>query len=209
LNSPKHADTVAQVPSVDPNLHDRFFLSQRYDPTANQYDISTLGIDGKSAGEPVCFVHQARMKLREDLRAVTYDSQAVELFRIHEQLLWHFHAKYDVTDSGGRYLGELRRVFGKALLRNGWHIYDASGNHVASARERSATRSLLGRFVTGVLPVSHHFDYFIGEQRIGTLERIPGMRDRYRLDVSGDAGRQIDRRMVLALAVGMEALHER
>jgi hypothetical protein len=177
----------------------------------NQYEVSTLGADGKSAGEPVCSVRQAPMKLREDLRAFTDDSKTAEVFRIHEQLLWDFHAKYDVTDSSGQYLGELRRVFGKSLVRNGWHIYCASGNQIASARERSVFASLVGRFVPyiGALPIRFHFDYFIGEERIGSLERIPGVRDHYRLDVSGDTDRQIDRRMVLALAVGMEALQER
>jgi hypothetical protein len=35
------------------------------------------------------------------------------------------------------------------------------------------------------------------------------VRDRYRLDVSGDADRVVDRRVVLALAVGMDALQAR
>jgi hypothetical protein len=46
----------------------------------------------------------------------------------------------------------------------------------------------------------------VRDERIGGLERILGLRDRYRLDVSGDAERRIDRRVVLALAVGMDAL---
>jgi hypothetical protein len=41
------------------------------------------------------------------------------------------------------------------------------------------------------------------------MDRILGVRDRYRLDVSGDAERTIDRRIVLALAVGMDALQAR
>jgi hypothetical protein len=35
------------------------------------------------------------------------------------------------------------------------------------------------------------------------------VRDRYRLDVSGDSEHTIDRRVVLALAVGMDALQAR
>jgi hypothetical protein len=46
----------------------------------------------------------------------------------------------------------------------------------------------------------------VRDERIGGLERILGLRDRYRLDVSGDAERRIDRRVVLALAVGMDVL---
>jgi hypothetical protein len=47
------------------------------------------------------------------------------------------------------------------------------------------------------------------ERRIGGVERILGLRDRYRVDVSGDPERGIDRRLVLALAVGMDALQTR
>jgi hypothetical protein len=60
-----------------------------------------------------------------------------------------------------------------------------------------------------LLPIPYHFDYFVGDERIGGLERILGVRDRYRLDVSGDAERTIDRRVALALAVGMDALQAR
>ena len=60
-----------------------------------------------------------------------------------------------------------------------------------------------------MLPIPYHFDYFVGDERIGGLERILGVRDRYRLDVSGDRERTIDRRLVLALAVGMDALQAR
>jgi hypothetical protein len=57
------------VTAVDPNLHDRFILGQHFRPMVNQYEVSTLGPDEQSAGEPVCFVEQKRMKLNEDLRA--------------------------------------------------------------------------------------------------------------------------------------------
>ncbi len=51
------------MPAVDPSQEDRFFLSQRIRPMVNQYEVSTLGEDGSSAGEPICFVEQKRMRL--------------------------------------------------------------------------------------------------------------------------------------------------
>jgi hypothetical protein len=67
---------------------------------------------------------------------------------------------------------------------------------------------VVGEFLE-LLPIPYHFDYFIQDQRIGGLERIIGFRDRYRVDVSGDTDRIIDRRVILALAVGMDALQAR
>jgi uncharacterized protein YxjI len=206
------------VPSVDPNQHDRFYISQRFAAMVNRYEVSTLGPDEKSAGEPVCFVEQRRMKLKEDLRAFTDDSKATEVFRIKAQQVWDPRAKYDVTDPNGQLIGQLQKVFGKSLLRSTWRIYGAAGNEVGWARERSLFVALVRRFVGLVpfigeflelLPIPYHFDYYKGEDRIGGLERILGVRDRYRLDVSGDTERALDRRVVIALAVGLDALQAR
>jgi hypothetical protein len=201
---------------VDPTQHDRFFMSQRFRPMINQYEVATLGADGTSAGAPVCFVEQKRMKLKEDLRAFTDDSKSAEVFRILAQQVWDPRARYDVTDPSGEHLGQLAKVFGRSLLRSTWRIYDASGEEIGWARERSAVVALIRRFLGLIpyvgdvaLPIPYHFDYFVQDERIGGVERILGLRDRYSIDVSGDAGRTIDRRLVLALAVGMDALQAR
>ena len=184
----------------------------------NQYEVSTLGPDGSSAGEPVCFVEQKRMKLKEDLRAFTDDSKRAELFRIKAQQVWDPRARYDVTDESGRPIGQLATVFGRSLLRSTWRLHDASGEEIGWARERSLLVALFRRLVGFIpfvgdfadwLPIPYHFDYHVGDQHIGGLERILGVRDRYRLDVSGDVERRIDRRLILALAVGMDALQAR
>jgi hypothetical protein len=106
--------------SVDPNLHDRFFLSQRIRPVVNQYEVSTLDADERSAGEPVCFVEQRRMKLKEDLRAFTDDSKRAEVFRIKAQQVWDPRARYDVTDPEGTALGQSPRYSaGRSCARPG------------------------------------------------------------------------------------------
>ena len=206
------------MPSVDPNGQDRFFIQQRIRPMINQYEVSTLAPDGKSAGEPVCFVEQKRMALKEDLRAFTDDSKTEEVFRIKAQQVWDPRATYDVTDPSGRLIGKLQKVFGKSLLRSTWRIYGATGDEIAWARERSLAVALFRRFVGLVpfigefadwLPIPYHFDYFVADGRVGGLERILGVRDRYRFDVSGDGDRGLDRRVALALAVGMDALQAR
>jgi uncharacterized protein YxjI len=202
---------------TDPNLHDQFLISQRIRPVVNQYEVSTLGPDRKSAGEPVCFVEQKRMKLKEDLRAFADDKKTEEVFRIKAKQVFDPRARYDVTDPDGRPLGQLAKVFGTSLFRSTWRIYDAEGkNELAWARERSLFVALLRRVVDWIpyvgefaFPIPYHFDYHAGQERIGSLERILGIRDSYRLDVSGDGERRIDRRVVLALAVGMDALQAR
>jgi hypothetical protein len=197
---------------------DRFLLKQRYRPMVNQYEVSTLGADGKSAGDPICFVEQKRMKLKEDLRAFSDDSKTNEVFRVKAQQVFDPRARYDITDRAGQRIGQLQKVFGKSLLRSTWRIYDAAGDQVGWAQERNFPVALFRRVVglipiiggwADLLPIPYHFDYYVGDERIGGLDRILGVRDRYRLDVSGDTGHALDRRMVLALAVGMDALQAR
>jgi uncharacterized protein YxjI len=204
--------------TAEPRQHDRFFLRQRFAMMINRYEVSTLGADEKSAGEQVCFVEQKRMKLKEDLRAFTDDSKTTEVFRIKARQVWDPKARYDVNDPAGQQIGQLQKVFGESLLRSTWRIYDATGDQVGWARERSLFVALFRRLIGFVpfiggfadwLPIPYHFDYFIEDRKIGGLERILGVRDRYRLDVAGDDARTVDRRVILALAVGMDALQAR
>ena len=173
---------------------------------------------GSRPASPICFVEQKRMKLKEDLRAFTDDSKTTEVFRIKAQQVWDPRARYDVTDPSGQPVGQLAKVFGRSLLRSTWRLYDAAGAEIGWARERNLLVALFRRLIglvpfigefLDLLPIPYHFDYFAGDERIGGLERILGVRDRYRLDVSGDSERTIDRRLVLALAVGMDALQAR
>jgi hypothetical protein len=156
------------------------------------------------------------MKLKEDLRAFTDGSKTTELFRIKALQRFDPRARYEITDPSGERIGQLAKVFGKSLTRSTWRVYDAGGAEVAWAQERNMVVALLRRVLGWIpyvgdvaIPIPYHFDYFVGEQKIGGVERILGLRDRYRIDVSGDPERGIDRRLVLALAVGMDALQAR
>jgi uncharacterized protein YxjI len=130
-------------------------------------------------------------------------------------------ARYDVTDDRGTKIGEIQKVFGESLLRSTYRLYDATGAEVAVARERSMFVALLRRAIGFVpyignyadwLPIPYHFDFVRGEKVIGTHQRRTGLfkfRDVYDIDMTGDAEHALDRRLVLANAVGMDALQAR
>jgi hypothetical protein len=208
------------VMPTDPNQHDRFVLRQRIRPVINQYEIALAGSDGEP-GEPVCFVEQARFKFKEDIRFFADDTKTVELMRLKARQRFDPRARYDVTDDGGTKIGEIQKVFGESLLRSTYRLYDAAGNEVATARERSVFVALLRRAVDFMpyigdyadwLPIPYHFDFVRDGEVIGTHERRTGLfkfRDVYDIDLSRDTGRTLDRRLVLANAVGMDALQAR
>jgi uncharacterized protein YxjI len=205
---------------VDPNQHDRFVLRQRIRPVINQYEISLAGADGES-GEPICFVEQARFKFKEDIRFYADDSKQVELMRLKARQRFDPRARYDVTDDRGGKIGEIQKVFGESLLRSTYRLYDASGSELATARERNRFVALVRRLVGIIpyvgdyadwLPIPYHFDFVRGDQVLGSHERRTGLfkfRDVYDIDMSADPERSVDRRLVLAIAVGMDALQAR
>jgi hypothetical protein len=62
------------------------------------------------------------------------------------------------------------------------------------------------------LPIPYHFDFVRDGKVLGTHERRTGLfkfRDVYDIDVSADTDHTLDRRLVLANAVGMDALQAR
>jgi uncharacterized protein YxjI len=203
---------------VDVAELDRFHVAQRFTLMVNRYDVATLAEDGRGPGRPVCFVEQKRLALKEDLRAFRDESKAEELFRIKARQVFDPAARYAVTDGEGRRLGELRKVFGRSLLRSTWEVFDASDRLLASARERSLAVALWRRFVQlapavgdalASIPVPFHFEILRDGRPLGELRRVYSLRDRYVLDLSGDGERTIDRRLAIALAIGLDALQAR
>ena len=205
---------------VDPNHHDVFLLRQRIRPVINQYEFSLPSGNG-SGGDPICFVEQKRFKFKEDIRFYTDESKQSELMRIKARQRFDPRARYDVTDDRGGKIGEIQKVFGESLLRSTYRLYDTSGSELATARERSMLVALVRRVVGFIpyvgdyadwLPIPYHFDFVRGDQVLGSHERRTGafkFRDVYDIDMSADAERSVDRRLVLAIAVGMDALQAR
>jgi uncharacterized protein YxjI len=203
---------------VDPRQHDRFLLRQLIRPVVNQYEFSIPGPDGEP-GPPICFVEQKRFKFKEDIRFYADDSKQIETMRIKARQRFDPRARYDVTEPGGEKIGEIQKVFGESLVRSTYRLYDAHGDEVAKAAENSLFIALLRRLVGLVpgieglgdlLPIPYHFDFRSGDQLLGTHSRKAWkFRDTYTIDFSGDPERTVDRRLVLAVAVGMDALQAR
>ena len=203
---------------VDPNEHDRFILRQRFKLVINQYEFTVPGPDGEP-GDLVCFVEQRRFTFKEDIRFYADEGKGRELLRIKARQRFDPRARYDVTDAAGRKVGEIQKVFGASLLRSTYALFDAGGVEVARASEKSLPVALFRRLVGFIpfvgdfadwLPIPYHFDFLRGEERIGEHSRqLWKLRDVYTIDMTADAQRTIDRRLVLAIAVGMDALQAR
>jgi hypothetical protein len=194
--------------------HDAFFVDQLIRPLANLYRISTLGPDAASAGEPLAFVRQKKLAIKEDIRFFADESEQEELFRLKARQVLEIRGRFDVlTPDGGR-VGTLEKVFGASLLRSTWRILDANEAEVAMAQEKSVPLALLRRVIDLVpygefVPILFQFTILMDGREAGELRRPVGVRDRYILKLPGDPDRRVDRRVGVALAIALDALQSR
>ena len=128
-------------------------------------------------------------------------------------------AKYNVTLADGTMIGQIQKAFRRSLLRSTYHLYGVDGGEVATATEARLDIALFRRVVGLIpyfeniapwLPIPYHFTLFRGADVVGSYRRhLYKLRDTYTLDLTADADRSVDRRLVLAMAVGMDALQAR
>ncbi|HEV2059321.1 MAG TPA: hypothetical protein VGR11_08180 [Solirubrobacteraceae bacterium] len=203
--------------TVDPNQHDVFVLRQKIKMVINQYEFYLANND--APGEAICFVEQKRFKFKEDIGFFTDAAKTQELLRIKARQRFDPRATYDITDETGAKIGEITKVFGASLLRSTFRINDADGRELMISTEKSLPIALIRRLVGLIpyienvanwLPIPYHFVFKRGEEILGENRRQIGkLRDIYTIDMTPDSARTIDRRLVLALSVGQDALQAR
>jgi hypothetical protein len=199
-----------------PFEHDRYLVDQLVRPIANLYRIAPLGPGQEPLGAPIAYVRQKKLAIKENIRFYADEAETQELFAIQARSwLDTGGSRYDVVDAREGKIGLLSHVFGKSLLRSTWQVSNAQEEEVAIARERSQAMAILRRVIDfvpdvgGLIPIPYNFDIVVGDEVIGGMDRKFQLRDRYVLDLSRDPGKLLDRRLAIALAIGLDTLQNR
>ena len=191
---------------------DRYFVDQLIRPLVNLYRVTPLAAGDMTAGGPVAYVRQRRMAIKEDIRFYADEAETEEIFRIRAREMFDLPgSRYDVL-AGDDQIGTLEHVLAASILRTKWALRDEGGTCIA--QERYATLALLRRLKDIVpygefVPVPYNFDLLLDDRVVGSLNRRLQFRDSYVLDLSGDTERRIDRRLGIALAIGLDTLQNR
>ena len=201
---------------MGPFEYDRYLVDQLIRPIANLYRVTPLAAGETPAGGPIAYVRQKKLAIKEHIRFCADEGETQELFHLQAQTwLDTGGSRYDVVDAHGGKIGTLHHVFGKSLLRTTWSVLDAAGEEIAVARERSQAMAILRRGIDfvpdvgGLIPIPYNFDILLGDRVVGRMDRKFQLRDRYVLDLSGDTERALDRRLAIALAIGLDTLQNR
>jgi uncharacterized protein YxjI len=203
---------------VGPFDYDRYLVDQLVRPIVNLYRVTPLAAGETPAGPPIAYVRQKKLKIKEEIRFFADEAETQELFQIKARTwLDTGGSKYDVIDGqdGNMNIGLLEHVFGKSLFRSTWRISTPEGEEIAIAQERSPALAILRRVIDfvpdigGLIPIPYNFDILTGGELTGKMDRKFQLRDRYVLDLSGDTEKTLDRRLAIALAIGLDTLQNR
>jgi uncharacterized protein YxjI len=201
---------------MGPFDYDRYLVDQLVRPIANLYRVTPLAAGETPAGGPIAFIRQKKLAIKENIRFYADEAEKQELFHIQARSwLDTGGSRYDVVDAQDGKIGVLAHVFGKSLLRSTWSVSNAADEEVPVARERSQVMAILRRAIDfvpdygGLIPIPYNFDILAGERVIGKMDRKFKLRDQYVLDLSNDPGKTLDRRLAIALAIGLDTLQNR
>jgi uncharacterized protein YxjI len=194
---------------------DRYLVDQVIRPIANLYRITPLAAGETPVGPPVAYVRQKKLAIKEDIRFYADEQETEELFQIKARNILDLGgSRYDVY-AGQKQIGALEHQFRASLVRSTWRVRDASNQEIAVARERSLVLAVVRRIIDFVpdygalIPIPSNFDVLIEGKTVGSLNRKLKLRDSYVLDLSGDTARRLDRRLAIALAIGLDTLQNR
>jgi uncharacterized protein YxjI len=208
--------TDAQSVLAELEAADRILVQQVFKPVANEYRISIPDPGSTGEGHALLYVKQKKLKIKEDIRFRLSPDAEEHLFQIKSKSVFEFRGRHEVLDSGGAVIGVLEKAFGKSLLRSHWHVRDAAGTEILEAHEASWAIALIRRFVSflpeWLLPLAwlpFNFTLRRDGHEVATYKRILGtFRDRYVLEIGPElAG--VDRRLLVAFAIGLDALQDR
>jgi uncharacterized protein YxjI len=210
--SPTDAHTVlGELESAD-----RLLIQQVFRPIGNEYRISIPTPGSTEEGRTLLYVKQKKLKIKEDIRFRLSPDDDDHVFMIKSKSVFEFRGRHEVLDASGAVIGMLEKDFGRSLLRSHWRVRDASGAELLEGHEASMPIALVRR-VAGFLPyglslltwLPFNFVLLREGAQVGHYRRILGkLRDRYVLELGPElAG--VDRRVLIAFAVGLDALQDR
>lgn len=182
----------------------QMIVRQRVRMTVNQYEVRAALPDG-GEGELLAFAQQKRMAFKEQVTLYADEEKQQPILGLEARQVIDVGATYDVTDAHDQPIGLFRSDFGKSLTRSTWHLEQPDIGTI-TGQERNKALAVLRRLINGLEFIPYHFDFTADGQEMFAMDKRWGLRDRYHVTISNP---RIDRRLVLAMAVALDALQRR
>lgn len=170
----------------------------------NQYEVRALAPDGSEAGL-LAFAQQKRMAFKEQVTLYTDDTKTTPVLGFRARQVMDLGATYDVLDANGSPIGHFRKNWKESLLRSTWHL-EQPGHGEMKGQETNLAVAVLRRFVESLSWLPYHFEFVLGDRPAFSVVKKGGLRDRYLVTIHDP---RLDRRLVTAMAVALDALQAR
>ncbi|WP_067964938.1 LURP-one-related/scramblase family protein [Nocardiopsis trehalosi] len=182
----------------------RLSVRQRVRMMVNQYEVRAVQPDG-SEGELLAFAQQKRLAFKEQVTLYTDDTKQYPVLGFKARQAIDLGATYDIFDASGQPIGLFRKDFKQSLLRSTWHLEQP--NHPPMVgQERNAALAIIRRFIEAAQIIPFHFDFTANGETVFSVDKKWGFRDRYTVDIPSP---YVDRRLVIAMSVALDALQGR
>lgn len=194
--------------------YNQFLLQQKLTLLVNRYEYFLY--DNNVKGDLVAFAEQKRFAFREAVTVWTNDTKGEVLFNIKAEKVLDVHGKFLITDSTGALIGYCKKAFRASLFRSTWEVYDNNDQLLFTGLERSkgmAAFRRIAQFVPYLADIAPFFPFnFVYEKdgkTVGHHTRVWGrLTDQYKQSLEPEMS-TVDRRLVLALGILLDALQDR
>jgi len=106
------------------------------------------------------FVRPKRFKLKEDISVFADENQTRILFNIKADRIIDFSARYNFVDSGGNFLGSIKRQGMRSLWKTHYQISDAGDRQILEIHEENAWIKIVDSLV-GEIPILGMFTGYV------------------------------------------------
>ena len=113
-----------------------------------------------AGGNLLGFVKKKKFKLKEDINVFADENQTQLLFNMKADRVIDFSAKYNFTDSTGRFLGSVKRQGMRSIWKSHYQIQDANDQMILEVHEENAWVKVIDA-VVGELPIIGMFTGYL------------------------------------------------
>lgn len=201
-------------------MNPKLIVEQKLTAFVNRYEIYSTNGEGEK-DKLVAFAEQKRLSFKEKVTFYTDSSKSNVAFSFRAEKVMDVHGRYFVEDADNRPVGAFKKRFGKSLVNSTWDILDKNDQPLPTISESNQALAIIRRFA-GWIPVigelidiitaflRYHFVFKTpGNKEVGMYRKTTLFFDRYRLEMTDEAYKAHDWRVLAAMAVALDALQSR
>jgi uncharacterized protein YxjI len=202
-------------------MQPRMIVEQKITLFTNQYRIYSTDANGQKQ-QLIAFAQQKRLALKEKIEFYSDESKQQKIFQFRAEKVLDIHGRFLVEDPNNQLIGAFKKDFGQSLAVSTWHILGQNDQLIYTVAENNVTVAVLRRFI-GEIPligifaeiamafVKYHFAFkpYGGTEEQGIYQKTTLFRDHYLLSTTDQLTQTVDWRVLMSMAVALDALQSR